>query len=98
VQHQEEIARVEAVWTGGKTALTAELRPIKAEHRNAVKEMKGEYSVRIKASKATQKERRKALNADQKRLDKAVAQAARELRLLTNRGRLELVLADEERS
>jgi type I restriction enzyme M protein len=96
VQHQEEIARREAAWTGGKTALTAELRPLKADHRNAVKEMKGEYSVRIKASKAEQKGRRKALNADLKRLDQAVAQAERELKLLTNRGRLELVLADKE--
>ena len=96
VQHQEEIARLEAGWTGGKTALTAELRPLKADHRNAVRDMRGEYSVRIKASKAEQKERRKALNADLKRLDKAVAQAERELKLLTNRGRLELVLADDE--
>jgi type I restriction enzyme M protein len=96
VQHQEEIARCEAAWTGGKTALTAELRPLKAEHRNAVKDMRGEYSLRIKTSKAEQKERRKALNAELKRLDQAVAQAERELKLLTNRGRLELVLADDE--
>lgn len=96
VQHQEEIARREAAWTGGKTTLTAELRPLKAEHRSAVKEMKGEYSVRIKTGKAEQKGRRKALNADLKRLDKAVAQAERDLKLLTNRGRLELVLADDE--
>ncbi len=41
VQHQEEIARREAAWTGGKTTLTAELRPLKAEHRSAVKEMIG---------------------------------------------------------
>lgn len=96
LQHQEEIERVEAAWTGGKTALTAELRPLKADHRNAIKDMRGEYSVRIKVSKAEQKERRKALNAALKRLDQAVAQAERELKLLTNRGRLELVLADEE--
>jgi type I restriction enzyme M protein len=56
----------------------------------------GEYSVRIKTGKAEQKGRRKALNADLKRLDKAVAQAERDLKLLTNRGRLELVLADDE--
>jgi len=96
LQQQEEIARFEAAWTGGKTALTAELRPLKSEHRNAVKDMRGEYSVRIKTSKADQKERRKALNADLKRLDQAVEQAECELKLLTNRGRLELVLADEE--
>lgn len=96
LQHQEEIARIEAAWTGGKTALTAELRPLKADHRNAVKDMRGEYSVWLKASKTDQKARRKALNADLKRLDQAVAQAERELKLLTNRGRVELVLADEE--
>lgn len=62
-QHQAEIDRMQAAWTGAKTALTAELKPLKAEHRDAIKEMKGEYIARIKTSKADQKERKKALNA-----------------------------------
>jgi len=95
-QQQAEIDRMQAAWSGAKTSLTAELKPMKAEHRDALKEMKGEYSVRIKTSKADQKERKKALNAELKRLDRLIPEAERALKLLTNRGKLELILADDE--
>jgi type I restriction enzyme M protein len=95
-RHEDEIREIAAQWTGTKGALTDHLKPKKAQHRDAMKETKAEYAARIKDGKARQKERRKALTLDLRRLDTEVPLVERDLKLLTNRGRLELILEDPD--
>ncbi|MFN8466782.1 MAG: N-6 DNA methylase [Caldilineaceae bacterium] len=95
-RHQEQIAEAEAGWTGTKAALDAELKPLKAEQRSQLKEMKTEYSVKLKDTKEVQKAQKKALGYVLKRLEKEVPQAEYEFKLLSNRGKLELILADPD--
>jgi type I restriction enzyme M protein len=84
-QHKQEIAAIAAHWTGKKNKLDAHLKPIKAGHKAA-----------LAALKETQKEKQNALKAEIKALEKQIPQAERELKTLSNRGRLELVLVDAE--
>ncbi len=84
-QQAQEIEVISEQWTGSKGDLRAHLKPVKEGHKTA-----------IKALKETQKEKRKSLTAEIKTLDKQIPQAARDLKLLSNRGKLELILADEE--
>ena len=51
---------------------------------------------RIKTKGRAEGAPKKALKADLKRLEKAIPQAERDLKLLTNRGKLELILADDD--
>jgi type I restriction enzyme M protein len=95
-QHQDRIAEAEAIWMGTKSALNAELKQLKAEQCNQIKEMKAEYGVKLKDSKALQKSRKKSLNNELKRLEKEIPTAERDLKLLTNRGKLELILEDSD--
>jgi type I restriction enzyme M protein len=76
--------------------LTAYNKPKKAEHIKALKDIKGEYSAKLKTSKDRKKTEEKVLKAEQKRLEKLIPQAGRELKLLSLRGKLELVLADAD--
>ena len=82
---QTEIAAIGDAFTGTKRELSAHLKPIKAEHKEAVKTLK-----------AKQKESAKHYKAEIKRLEMAIPEAGRDLMLLTNRGKLELVLADAD--
>ena len=84
-QQAQEIEVISEQWTGSKGDLRAHLKPVKEGHKTA-----------IKALKETQKEKRKSLTAEIKTLDKQIPQSARDLKLLSNRGKLELILADEE--
>ncbi len=84
-QHEQEITAIAEHWTGKKGELNAHLKPIKAGHK-----------VVLAALKETQKEKQKALKAEIKALEKQIPQAERELKTLTNRGKLELMLADAE--
>jgi type I restriction enzyme M protein len=95
-QFENQIAETQAAWSGTKTALNAELKPIKAEKRNQVKEVKAEYGIKLKDTKAQQKNRKKSLNNELKRLEKEISAAEHDLKLLTNRGKLELVLEDSD--
>jgi len=95
-QFENQIAEIQTVWTGTKTALNTELKPIKAAMRNQAKEVKAEYSVKLNDTRAQQKNRKNSLNNELKRLEKAIPAAERELKLLTNRGKLELILADPD--
>ena len=84
---QQQMREIEAItdqWTGSRGDLRAHLKPVKEGHKIA-----------IKALKDTQQERRKSLKAEIKALDKKMPQAERDLKLLSNRGKLELMLADE---
>jgi type I restriction enzyme M protein len=93
-QYQNEINKVQDEWTGTKTALTYELKPLKDEQRNQLKEIKAEYSVKRKETREQQKIKKKSLTYELKRLEKEIPQAEYELKMLTNRGKLELILAD----
>lgn len=84
-QHQQEIDAITKQWTGGKKELTAHLKTIKENQKAALKTLKD-----------NQKEIVKALKAEIKALEKQIPQAQRELKMLTNRGKLELILADDE--
>jgi len=85
LQQQTEIEAISGAFAGTARELSAHLKPIKAEQKEAVK-----------AFKAKQKESAKRLKADIKRLEKAIPAAERDLMLLTNRGKLELVLRDDD--
>lgn len=84
-QHEQEIAAIAEHWAGKKSELNAHLKPIKAGHKAA-----------LAALKEAQKDKQKTLKAEIKALEKRIPQVERELKTLTNRGKLELILADEE--
>jgi type I restriction enzyme M protein len=84
-QHEQEIAVITKQWTGSKPDLRAQLKTVKDGHRAA-----------IKANKEAQKDKEKAIKTEIKALEKQIPQAARDLKLLSNRGKLELLLADDE--
>lgn len=85
LQQQAEIEAIGNTFDGTKRELSAHLKPIKAQHKEAVK-----------ALKATQKEKSKRYKAEIKRLEKEIPNAERDLKLLTNRGKLELILTDAD--
>lgn len=84
-QHQQEIEAITQQWTGAKKELTAHLKPIKENQKTVLKTLRD-----------TQKEKVKTLKAEIKALEKQIPQAERELKILTNRGKLELILEDDE--
>ena len=84
-QQAQEIAVVTEQWTGTKGDLRSHLKPIKDGYKTV-----------LKALKTTQKDKQKAIKAELNALDKQIPQAERELMMLSNRGKLELMLADEE--
>lgn len=84
-QHEQEIAAIREHWVGKQSGLNAHLKPIKAGHKAALATLK-----------ETQKEKQKALKAEIKALERQIPQAERDLKTLTNRGKLELMLADAE--
>ena len=84
-QQQAEIENISKTFDGNNRELSAHLKPIKAAHKEAVKELK-----------AAQKEKTKRYKAEIKRLEKDIPNAQYDLKLLTNRGKLELILVDGE--
>ncbi|SER35434.1 type I restriction enzyme M protein [Nitrosomonas sp. Nm51] len=84
-QQGQEIAAIAEHWDGKKSELNAHLKPIKTDHKAA-----------LAALKETQKAKQKTLKAEIKALEKQIPQVERELKMLSNRGQLELMLADEE--
>ena len=83
-RHSEALQDIIEAWDGTKTALREHLRPLRQEHRAAVR-----------ALKQTQKPIRNALSAELKALDQQRTLAERDVKLLSNRGRLEILLADD---
>ncbi len=81
----QEIKIISQGWEDTKKALNKELKLIKDK-----------LKADIKALKVQQKEKKKRINTEIKSLQKAIPEAEYEKRLLTNKGKLELVLADEE--
>ena len=84
-QHQQEIAVTSEQWPGTKGDLRAHLKAIKEGHK-----------VALKAFKETQKEKKKAVKVEIKALEMQVPQVERDLKLISTRGKLELILADDE--
>lgn len=85
LQQQTEIEAISNTFAGTKRELSAHLSPTKALHKEAIKSLK-----------ATQKEKSKRYKAEIKRLEKEIPTAERDLKLLTNRGKLELIWADAD--
>ncbi|MGD9972501.1 MAG: N-6 DNA methylase [Desulfatirhabdiaceae bacterium] len=95
-QYENRISETLAAWNGTRTALNVKLKPIRAEQREQVKEVKSEYNEKVKEEKTRQQARKKALNNELKRLEKEIPNAERDLKLLTHRGKLELILEDAD--
>jgi len=85
LQQQTEIEAITNTFEGNKRELFTHLKFIKTQHKEAVKVLK-----------AVQKKKSKRYKAEIKRLEKVTRDAERELKLLTNRGKLELILADPD--
>ncbi|MBC1218367.1 N-6 DNA methylase (plasmid) [Trichormus variabilis ARAD] len=84
-QQQAEIDNITNTFDGTKRELSTYLKPIKAAHKEAMKEFKVAHKQKIKQ-----------YNVEIKRLEKEIPNAERDLKLLTNRGKLELILADND--
>jgi type I restriction enzyme M protein len=84
-QHQMEIGAITAQWDGGKSHLRTHLKGVKENHKAV-----------LKALQDKQKVRQKTLKAEIKQLEKEIPQAEYNLKLLSNRGKLELLLADPD--
>lgn len=82
-QQEQELDALTASWSGDSGGL-----------RLQVREMKATYKVDTKALKQSQKEKTKRYKAEIKRLEKEIPAAERDLKLLSNRGKLELILED----
>lgn len=95
-RHKDEINVVAADWSGTNAALNQELKPFKDRQRVELKEFKDACKERLKEAKTEQKATTKTLNADLKRLKKVIPNAEFDLKILTNRGKLELILADTD--
>jgi len=81
----QEIIVLEKNWSGPTKELSAKKRALQAQYKDREKKLL-----------SAQKEQKKKLIAEIKSLEKAVTDAEYELKILTNRGKLELVLADAE--
>jgi len=82
---QQEIDVISANWSGTKKDLNAELKPLKDK-------LKADK----KALKDSQKEKSKKIKAAIKSLENAIPEAEFELKKLTNTGKLELLLSDDD--
>jgi type I restriction enzyme M protein len=84
-QHQMEIEAISQQWEGTKRDLQIHLKPVKAEQKAAVKKLKDKQKVRQKTYKA-----------EIKALEKAIPEAETAIKLLTNKGKLEMILEDPD--
>lgn len=81
----QEIEIISTGWKGTKKELNAELKPIKDKLKADVKTLKKK-----------QKEQKKRVKAEIKSLEKAIWDAEYEKKLLSNKGKLQLILEDDE--
>jgi len=84
-QHEQEIAAITESWKGKKSELSTHLKSIKAGQKAA-----------LAALNDSQKDKQKTIKAQIKALEKQIPHADFELKLLSHRGRLTLVLEDTE--
>lgn len=81
----QEIEAMSTHWTGEKSAL-----------RLQVQEVRQMYKIDVQKLKEARKDQQKALKAEVKALDKQIPQAETALKVLSNRGKLLLILADDD--
>jgi type I restriction enzyme M protein len=84
-QQSQEIETISVQATGTKAELRTQLKATRDAHKAAMRELKD-----------AQKLQQKTLKDDIKRLEVAISETEYELKLLNNRGKLELILADSE--
>ena len=84
-KHEQEIEAITERWTGTKVELRIHLKSLKDEHKTAFKDLKD-----------GQKSKKKKLKAEIKALEKVIPDAEYELKVLTTRGKVELILADAD--
>lgn len=82
---QQEIDIIAGDWKGTKKELTAELKSIKEKYKADEKELK-----------VKQKEQIKRVKSEIKALEIAIPNAEYELKKLTNQGKLQILLSDDE--
>lgn len=80
-----EIEIAEKHWVGTKKDFAAHIKPVKEHHKEA-----------IKALKDSQKEKAKQLKSELKQYETSIALAEEEKLLLTNKGKLQLVLNNDD--
>lgn len=76
--------------------ITAKWKLSKAELKAHLKEIKEGQKAALTSKKEVQKSKQKALKDEVKSLEKAIPQAEYELKQLSNRGKMELILADAD--
>ncbi len=80
-----------------KDQLTADLKTLRQQKSESIKALKAQFKEREKALKEERiKPQQKALKAEIKGLEKALTEAEQAYKLLTYRGKLQLILEDEE--
>lgn len=94
--HFEELRSLSLTWTGTKKALNDKLKPVKYEQRAALKLVKDQFKENLKELKALNKTKKQSLKSDLKRIEREIPEAELNLKLLSNRGKIELILSDVE--
>ena len=84
-QHKIEIGVITQQWEGTKRDLQIHLKPIKANHKVALKRLKDKQKIKQRTYKA-----------EIKGLEKTIPEAETAVKLLSNKGKLELVLEDSD--
>ncbi|CRI66574.1 conserved hypothetical protein [Thiocapsa sp. KS1] len=85
LRKDQEIEAISSSWSGEK-----------GELRSRIKDVREGYQVSLKVLKERHKAAQKTIKAEIKALETRIPQAERDLKQLTSRGRLELILADDD--
>ncbi len=91
-----DIEALEAKQKNEMEALVSSWAGSKSDLNNQIKDTKAAYKVDTKVFKQSKKEKTKRYKAEIKRLEKEIPKAEYELKLLTHRGKLELILSDAD--
>jgi len=84
-KQQMEIGTITRQWEGTKQELHAHLKPIQAEHKEAIKRLNEKHRIKQRTYKAE-------INF----LEKKILEAETAVKLLSNKGKLELILEDPD--
>ena len=84
-QHRMEIDAITQQWEDTKRELQIHLKPVKAEHKAAIKQLKEKQKIKQRTYKA-----------EIKGLEKTIFEAETAVKLLSNKGKLELLLDDPD--
>jgi type I restriction enzyme M protein len=85
LKQSQEIDAYTTQWDGEKSTLRQQLQEVRQRYRISVQEMK-----------EVQKAQQRIIKVEIKVLERQIPQAARALQLLSNRGKLQLLLADDD--